>query len=63
MTVINLWDEIKSIKQKIGMSDTNFRKMKSKGVLPEKWVTPVYLELKKTKKAISLECVYRLTNQ
>ncbi len=65
MTDLNIWNEIKSIRKKIGMSDTNFRKIKSSGSLPEKWVAPIYLALKgKKKKAkISIEDILGLANQ
>lgn len=55
MTEQDIWNTIQNVCEKAGISDTNFRKMKSNGRLADKWVVPVYLSLKNTEKELPLE--------
>lgn len=57
----DLVNMIGTIREDIGMSDVNFRRIKSDGKLPYKWVVPVYQHRKVQAKQIPLERIHALS--
>lgn len=56
-----IWDVVKQVREAVGISDSNYRRMRSDKILPSKWVAPVFLHIEGTPHEIPLKRLYELS--